>query len=301
MDLSCDRAALISPNLLWEINQLWNRLLAEHPDGNVRRKMVFASRGLEGVRSCHPQREFVFSSEVGKDWIVGLPTEATNIEDLLGFEIRRYDPQDPSGRDTFLSWLRNRLKPLVQNVPARLTESELQRRVSEFDRSGLDKIQAQCLTAISQRDFASYARLSRGRSIPPPIQDLLGDLLTTVSVANAVETPEYWGLVRQVLPVSRRLREHYGKLLATNQLAEKDPYVLSFCENVWLAFVRISDDLPPDELKQLAKLAEAEARTYMREVSDHFRIAHLPKEQRKAALADLLMEHLNLALKERNK
>lgn len=301
VDLSHDRATPISPNVLWELNQLWNRSLTEHPDGIVRKKMVFVARGLEDVRSCHPRREFVFSSEVGKDWIAGLRTEASEIEELLGFEIRRYDPQDPSSRDTFLSWLRERLAPLVQNVSARLTDSELQRRVDEFRRPGLDKAEAQWLTPISRRDFATCARLARGQSAPPALLDLLGDLLTTVSVADAVGTPGYWGLVRQALRGAPGLREHYRSLLATNQLAGKDPYVLNFCENVWLAFTRISHDLLQDELEQLAELAEAESRPYMREVSDHFRVAHLPKDKQDAALADLLMEHLKSALKQANK
>jgi hypothetical protein len=124
------------------------------------------------------------------------------------------------------------------------------------------------------------------------VLELLGDLLTTVSVSQVVDVKGYWGFVKKVLAASPRLRAHYRALLATRQLSLNDAFVASFCENVWLAFVGNEKELPPEELKQLAELAMAEQRMFMREVSDQFRVAHLPPAQQRAELARLVAEHM---------
>ena len=69
---------------------MWQSFYGVHPDFVKRKKLILIARGLENIKSHHPNSDFVFHSEIGKDWINNMPKVASNIEDLLGFEVRRY-------------------------------------------------------------------------------------------------------------------------------------------------------------------------------------------------------------------
>jgi len=292
VDLSHDLVDDFSKNVLWELNRLWQAFRSEHPDGVLRKKMIFISRGLESINSRHPDSQFVYSSEIDREMIFDMPTSASNLEDLLGFEIRRYDPTDTKECTIFLKCLEKRLMPLVQNIPAPLSDSELSRQIEELKGSSSGISESEWLDAISERDFDACLKLSHSDEVPMRIVHLLGDLISTVSVSQVVSIPGYWSLAKIALKNSPRLRSHYRKLLATSQLSLNDPYVSNFCENVWIAFTGIDELLPQNEKEQLAELANKEGRMVIREVSDYFRYAHLPKEQQDDALAKLLMEHM---------
>jgi hypothetical protein len=300
VDLSHDLINQFSRNVLWELNRLWQSFRTDHPDGVMRKKMVFVARGLGDIASQHPQNEYIYSSEIGENWIADMPTSASNIEDLLGFEIRRYEPTDKVNLDMFKKWLEERLSPLVQNIPAPITDSELRQKTNEFHHAGMDTLESRWLRAISERDFKVCDELADSQDVPLSLLEFLGDLITTVTVSQAVATPGYWSLAKKALSKSSSLRAHYQALLATKQLSLADPFTSNFCENVWLAFTRIDRNLPIDEKKQLAELAMKEKRMYIREVSDHFRYAHLPEDQQRDAMARLIMEHMMSAQKKKN-
>jgi hypothetical protein len=292
VDLSHDLTQQFSRNVLWELNRLWQSFKSEEETGVRREKIIFIARGLESISSQNPQRDFVYASEVNKNWIPNLPTSAMNVEELFGFEIRRYDPADETSRGALTAWLENQLTPLVQNIPSPLTDSELRRRAEDLRHDRRSSLETKWLIAISERDFQTCRELEDDQEVPLSVIELLGDLMTTVTVSQAVSTPGYWGLVNKALKNSPTLRDHYRALLATKQLFLDAPLTSSFCENVWLAFTGIDSSLPIDEKKQLAALALREKRMYMREVSDHFRFAHLPEDQQEDAIAELLREHL---------
>lgn len=291
VDLSHDLTKEFSQNVLWELNRLWQSSRLEDRKG-MRKKMIFISRGLGSISSIHPQREFIYSSEVDKTWIPNLPTSSLKVEELLGFEVRRYDPGDKASRDALVTWLEKRLAPLVQNIPGPVTDSELRTCAEKLLRDTSDPFEAKWLTAISERDFKTCDELADTQDVPSSLVELLGDLLTTVTVSQAVSTAGYWNLVQIALKKSSRLRTHYRALLATKQLSLDTPVTSNFCENVWIAFTRIDSSLSVEEKKELAELALNEKRMYMREVADHFRFAYLPEDQQHDALVELLREHL---------
>ena len=66
----------ISRHVLWEVNQMWRSFIDERLDRGSRAKMLFMASGLEHVRSQNPCPGFVYSSEVGPNWIANMPKSA---------------------------------------------------------------------------------------------------------------------------------------------------------------------------------------------------------------------------------
>ncbi|MBS1211597.1 MAG: hypothetical protein H6R26_213, partial [Proteobacteria bacterium] len=294
-DLSHDLTPQLSENVLWEVNRLWKSFRGEDPDSVKRNKLILIARGLEKIESRHPDRDFVYCSEIGKDWIRTMPTTASNFEDLLGFEVRRYSPKS-NEHNRFIAWLDQRLRSLVQRIPAPVTDVDFLRHAQEINSFELDADESKWLRAISERNFELCKELLDSHEFPSNLVPLLGELIATVSISQSIEIPGYWGLAEKALKGSTTLRRYYRTLLAADQLSlcdpVRDPRNSSFCENVWHAFIGIANELPSEDKEDLVRLAEAEARMTIREVSDQFRFCYLPQNQQDDALMDLLMEHL---------
>lgn len=251
-DLSHELQGDLSRNVVWEINRLWQTALGSRSNFVPEDKLLFLARNLDHVKSTNPRPDFVYSSEVASDWIANMPKTARNWESLQGFQIRRYDPTTPDGRSDVASWLRERLAPLVQAVPAPITDRQVVNKAEEA-LAYADELESKWLRAIADREFAECDELLPDPEdlseldFPAKVRPLLGDLLSTVSAYQAISIPGYWRLAAVALPESGRLRKLYIDIAGTAWERTDHYRVESFIENAWHEFCTIENVLDAEE------------------------------------------------------
>ena len=276
VDVSHDRTDGLSVNIVWELTQLQREAKKLKRD-----RMLCFGRGLEEVPSRYGDPRFLWSSEVNPAW-VPLEERSLNIEDLLGFQIRKYNPSDPASVQSFCEWLTENLSVWVQGVPAPLTDDALrQRALDMMKQHNYEELGEKWLQAIADRDVNRCWKLAS--SHPPPVDtlDLLGCLLSTVSVSKVHSEGGYWPLVKMSISRSETLRRHFFRLLQTKHLHQEHWITNHFRENLWLSFgqAKLSDE----DVALLKELAQLEVNPEIRAVVESVTMRFLPDAERQEA------------------
>ena len=154
----------ISRHVLWEVNQMWRSFIDERLDRGSRAKMLFMVSGLEHVRSQNPRPGFVYSSEVGPDWIANMPKSARRWEIFRGFRsvvttrrTRRAGRKSPRGSAT--------TSPVVQSIPAPITDADVVARAETLLETAPPN-ETVWVRAIAARNFEECGALAR-EGAPP--------------------------------------------------------------------------------------------------------------------------------------
>lgn len=278
VDVSHDLTVGLSPNVIWELTQLYREMI----DRKLKRSRVLCfCRGL-GDGPARDDPNFLYSADMNPAW-VPLVGRSTNVDDLLGLRIRKYDPADRGSVAGLCEWIGEALSVWVQGVPAPITDEDLRGRAADMlRRSKGDAAGAAWIRAIRDQDVGRCAKLARAG--PPTTKehlDLLGCLLATVSVSKAAGEPSYWQLVKLAVADCETLRKHFLRLLGTQHLQQRHWATNHFRENLWYSLRRAK--LPATEVDQLRERACAEADPDIRLVAQSVLIDILPDAEREDA------------------
>jgi hypothetical protein len=278
VDVSHDLTDGLSVNVIWELTQLHREAKRLKKD-----RMLCFGRGLEAVPSRYDDPQFVWSNEVNRAWVPPVQ-RSLNIEDLLGFRIRKYSPSDPASVQSFCEWLTENLSVWVQGVTPPLTDDALrQRALTMLKQNEHDDFGEKWLQAIADQDVKGCWKLVKTH--PPLVEtlDLLGCLLSTVSVSKAYNEQGYWPLVKLAISNSETLRSHFFRLLQTKHLHQHHWVTNHFRENLWLSLRQA--ELSDEDVAQLKELAQLEADSDIRAVVESVITGLLPDaEQQEARL-----------------
>lgn len=297
VDLSYDLRVGVSPNVLWEVNTIWNNLWRKNYGNSYQtERLLFYSRYLDSIHSISGDDNFVYATELPHDMLADVPDSGHTVEELIGFKIRKLREDDADAATSFQNWLDAELRPWVQTVRPPESFLNLRRTAQEcVDKSEAGSIERRWWTAILNRDFGVCSDLLASGEPSDEIRSTLGAMIASIGVANSFGVNGYWHLAKAALRRPGPLQPYFIELLGSKYLLQSRPMTTHFRENLWFALlsaVRGSDAWVPSQIEYNSLLAasELEPHAAIREVAMTLLIELAPANIRDEAMFKYLLE-----------